>query len=117
MPWPTRVLVDVTDMATLLSETDLSIGAPGTTSWERCCLGVPALLFVLAENQRDNASALEAAGAAVVLNESAPSLASIASALDGLLQQERLQSMSEAASRITTGRGAGSLADHLLNES
>ena len=117
MPWPARVLVDVTDMATLLSETDLSIGAPGTTSWERCCLGVPALLLVLAENQRHNASALEAAGAAVVLKERAPSLASIASALDGLLHQERLRSMSDAASRITSGRGAGRLADHLLNPS
>ena len=117
MPWPTRVLVDVTDMADLLSETDLSIGAPGTTSWERCCLGVPALLLVLAENQRHNASALEAAGAAVVLTEPTPSPASIAAALDSLLHQERLHSMSDAASRITDGRGASSLAAHLLNES
>jgi spore coat polysaccharide biosynthesis predicted glycosyltransferase SpsG len=31
---------------------DLAIGAGGSTSWERCCLALPTLLFVTAENQR-----------------------------------------------------------------
>ncbi|MEK9753126.1 MAG: UDP-2,4-diacetamido-2,4,6-trideoxy-beta-L-altropyranose hydrolase, partial [Rhodospirillaceae bacterium] len=46
-----RVLSDVEDMATLMADADLAIGAGGTTSWERCALGLPALIVVVADNQ------------------------------------------------------------------
>ncbi|MEZ8281603.1 UDP-2,4-diacetamido-2,4,6-trideoxy-beta-L-altropyranose hydrolase [Vibrio splendidus] len=39
------------DMAGLMLEHDLAIGAPGTTSWERACLGLPSILIPLADNQ------------------------------------------------------------------
>jgi len=42
-----------------MADSDLAIGAAGSTSWERCCLGLPTLLIVLAENQRDAARFLE----------------------------------------------------------
>lgn len=116
LPRPTRVLVDVADMAQLLADTDLSIGAAGSTSWERCCLGVPTLMLVLAENQRDTAAALKAAGAAVVVNGSEQTPADIASALEDVLREDRLRSMSQAASHVTDGRGAARLVRHLLDE-
>ena len=46
---------------------DLSIGAGGSTSWERCCLGLPTLLFITAENQRVIAESLERLGAAIMV--------------------------------------------------
>jgi len=49
-------------LAHLLAGTDLAIGAAGTTSWERLCLGVPSLVITLADNQRPLAAALEARG-------------------------------------------------------
>ncbi|MFH0934731.1 MAG: UDP-2,4-diacetamido-2,4,6-trideoxy-beta-L-altropyranose hydrolase, partial [Pseudomonadota bacterium] len=52
MPWPTMVLVNISDMARLMADSDLAIGAAGCTSWERCCLGLPSLMMVLADNQR-----------------------------------------------------------------
>lgn len=64
MPLRTRVLVSVNNMAELMAESDLAIGAAGSTSWERCCLGLPTLQVVLANNQRSIASALQQAGAA-----------------------------------------------------
>lgn len=39
------------NMAELMLQHDLAIGAPGTTSWERACLGLPSILIPLAENQ------------------------------------------------------------------
>lgn len=54
---------DVPNMAELMAASDLAIGAAGTTSWERCCLGLPALVYVCADNQREAARKLEAAGA------------------------------------------------------
>jgi UDP-2,4-diacetamido-2,4,6-trideoxy-beta-L-altropyranose hydrolase len=63
MPWPTEVLINVQDMATLMAESDLAIGAAGSTTWERCCLGLPSLIVVLAENQQGIAAALDTSGA------------------------------------------------------
>jgi UDP-2,4-diacetamido-2,4,6-trideoxy-beta-L-altropyranose hydrolase len=44
--------VQTTRMAELMAEADLAIGAGGTATWERCCLGLPTISFCLAENQR-----------------------------------------------------------------
>lgn len=62
----TTVLVGVSDMASLMAESDLAIGAAGGTSWERCCLGLPSITLVLAENQIAVAAALAAVDATVV---------------------------------------------------
>mgnify|MGYP005999104801 FL=1 len=34
------------------------IGAPGSTSWERACLGIPSILIPIADNQNDISKAL-----------------------------------------------------------
>lgn len=68
MPWPTKVLVGVSQMAQLMADSDLAIGAAGATSWERCCLGLPTVMLVLAENQRLIARALSSAGAAYMVD-------------------------------------------------
>lgn len=44
--------VQTTRMAHLMAEADLAIGAGGTATWERCCLGLPALSLCVADNQR-----------------------------------------------------------------
>ncbi len=38
-------------MAELMNRSDLGLGAGGATMWERCFLGLPTLVMVLAENQ------------------------------------------------------------------
>jgi len=38
-------------LAGLMARADLMIGAGGTTTWERMCLGLPAIVISLAENQ------------------------------------------------------------------
>lgn len=62
-----QIAVDVTDMGARILAADLAIGAGGTMSWERACLGLPSLIVPLAENQLGVAKSLEAAGAAINL--------------------------------------------------
>lgn len=44
-------LCQVNNMAELMAGTDLMLGAGGTTTWERCYLGLPAIVTAIAENQ------------------------------------------------------------------
>jgi len=95
---------DVTSafMAKLMAEADLGIGAAGSTSWERCCLGLPTLVRVIAENQRLIAERLIPARAALQFADTAE--------LEQQLQHfqdkpEYLAAMSENAARITDGHG------------
>lgn len=67
MPFRATVSVNVTDIAERMCEADLAIGAAGSTSWERCCLGVPTILLAIADNQNMVNQALIDEGAAVEL--------------------------------------------------
>lgn len=49
-------------LAPLMVSADLAIGASGTNSWERCCLGLPTLVVTLAENQKPIAAELDRLG-------------------------------------------------------
>lgn len=114
LPWPTEVRVNVCDMAQLMADSDLAIGAAGATSWERCCLGLPTMMLVLAENQQQIARGLERAGAALVLK----SLQQIIEWLPQVLMCMMLSSarrvaMSHAASRIVDGSGMATVISHL----
>ena len=64
-PW-VRLHVQASNMAELMIAADLAFGACGTATWERCILGLPAIVVVLADNQREPTQALVDAG--VVLN-------------------------------------------------
>lgn len=41
----------VNNMAELINKADLAIGAGGTSTWERCFLGLPSIVIAIAENQ------------------------------------------------------------------
>lgn len=53
----------VSTMAELMSNADLAIGAGGTATWERCCVGLPAIVISIAENQEAVARSLGDLGA------------------------------------------------------
>jgi UDP-2,4-diacetamido-2,4,6-trideoxy-beta-L-altropyranose hydrolase len=44
----------IDNIAELINKADLAIGAGGVSLWERCYLGCPSIVTILAENQRQN---------------------------------------------------------------
>ena len=44
---------DLPSLAPLMQKADLAIGAGGTTNWERFCLGLPSLVILIADNQKN----------------------------------------------------------------
>ena len=110
LPWPVRVLVGVSDMAQLMADSDLAIGAAGATSWERCCLGVPTIMLVLAENQRTVARGLEQLGAVKLINLARGAPARLRAMLAPLIANtEQLLRMSECGASIVDGSGVNAV--------
>jgi spore coat polysaccharide biosynthesis predicted glycosyltransferase SpsG len=66
-----RVHQTLPSMAPLFSTAQLAIGASGTTTLERACLKLPALVTVIAENQRPVARAIASAAPALWLGDAA----------------------------------------------
>ncbi len=112
--------IDRANMAELMAECDLVIGAPGTSTFERCALGLPSLLVGIAENQRANAAFLEKSGAAqlagFLTNESRAAIAGeLRERLRALDADPALrQQMAERAARFCDARGVARLALALL---
>lgn len=113
MPRPTQVLAGVSNMAQLMAESDLCIGAAGSTSWERCCLGVPAIQLTLAANQKQAALALTEMGAALSINLSTHLTADLKRLIDSVdaLCMTKLTSRSSA---ICNGRGPEAVITQLM---
>jgi UDP-2,4-diacetamido-2,4,6-trideoxy-beta-L-altropyranose hydrolase len=59
----TRYLCQVTNMAELVANADLGIGAGGSAMWERCYLGLPSIVTVTADNQLRTTKAVASLGA------------------------------------------------------
>ena len=68
LPFKTEIKIDVDNMAEIMSNADIGIGASGTTTWERCCLGLPTIQIISANNQKDIAKNLKKINAIKLLN-------------------------------------------------
>lgn len=108
LPFPTALCTDSRDVADLMSRADLAVGAAGFASWERCCMGLPALVIETADNQRRIAAALAAAGAVWLLGEAASVTPDdVAGALRRLADEDGLlREMSLRARAVCDGQGA-----------
>ena len=109
--WSIRLLSNIDTMADILAATDIAIGAAGSSAWERCCLGVPSILFVLADNQQVIANALAEEGAALVVTN--PD-ASFTQAFQSLLDPEVRTTLRANSSRLCDGLGVERVVAKLL---
>lgn len=114
MPCQTQVLVAVDNMAQLLAETDLCIGAAGGSAWERCALGVPVIVMILAANQYGGAMALHAHGAALLALDSQHLMTQISTLFSMDNQITVLQKMSEHAAKLSLGCGVSQVVELLF---
>lgn len=94
-------------MAELIATADLAIGAGGSASWERCCLGLPSILVALADNQINIANGLDSLGACIYIGKieeiSDHTLKDIIEKL--LHSPQQLKNFSEKAYSLVDGLG------------
>lgn len=104
---PNVEVLDATDqMSALMAQADLAIGTCGVAAWERCAVGLPCLVVVTAENQREDAEILHRLGAVEYLGDAHEVNAEIwESALRRAMDDpNRIRSMASAAREVMEGR-------------
>jgi len=103
----------VDNMAEMMANADLAIGGGGTTTWERCCLGLPALVAILADNQAELVKAVAEYGAIVNLGwADRLSSADYRRALEAITP-ERLAGMRQLGIGLVDGQGRERVAEVL----
>ena len=113
---PIALHIDTREVAALMAGADMAVGAGGSSVWERAVLGLPSLTVVLADNQRENASALANAGATLaVAPPSGDFERRLRAAFSVLAADADVRAgMSEAAAALCDGLGAQRVAARLL---
>ena len=112
-PYPSQVIANATNMAELMTQATWAIGAAGSSSWERCALGLPTLLITIADNQRPIAAQLQSAGAAIALEASQIPSPAFQTAIAHLMQPENQHRLSQAAAQLCDAHGAERVAQHI----
>ena len=99
------------DVASLMTEADIAIGSAGTTSWERCCLGLPSVIIARASNQALVIAELPARGAALL----AASPDAAVAECEALARDEALYGrLAGRSADLVDGLGADRVADALI---
>ena len=113
-----RLLTDVQDMAELMTNADLAIGASGSTAYERAVVGLPSILVTVADNQRGIARRMTEGEAALDGGALDRGLVTRLRALvESLLSDPDLRRrLAQAASALVDGRGALRIALAILDD-
>ena len=108
--------VDTDKMAELMFECDVAVGAGGTTTWERCALGLPAVCISTAQNQErllKSVSEQEAIIYAGCWQSSGPT--EIVEHLQPLIENQEIRySVSSRAAILCDGNGASRVTEQMM---
>ena len=114
---------NVTDMAALMKKCDLAITAAGTMLTECAALGLPAVFYQVADNQKYNVEYWQSTGGMLFAGDATDAgyadrdlvvSAIISNTSELIRKREMLTQMSTSLMGITDGRGAERIAKALL---
>ena len=110
MPNITNIKVNVENMAELMANADLAIGAAGATTWERCCLGLPSIQLVIADNQKFIAKNLSKVNVIEYIED----LSTLPLRLNEI--DKKLNKLSLLSSTVTDGSGSEIVCDSIISD-
>jgi UDP-2,4-diacetamido-2,4,6-trideoxy-beta-L-altropyranose hydrolase len=109
--------IQTNQMARLMAEADLAIGAGGSSHWERCCVGLPAIAVATAANQIPITNELSKLGGCLSLGHIQKStLEKIKESLFFFLESSvECEKYSKTAFNLVDGNGGLRVFQELLN--
>lgn len=109
-----RMLRDVEDMPSHMAWADFAISAGGTTLWELAFMGLPALLCIVADNQKGAVSALGKAGFPIAGWIKDINIADLSNLLYQTLKDRALrEKLSKTGTIMVDGTGADKVMEEL----
>ena len=109
--------VQIPSLCNLMKSADLYIGSGGTTTWERCCLGLPSIVISTAKNQITYNEKLHNKGVVNYLGTTENvSEKKIISSILKFFNKPKRKTMSENAMKITNGRGVSLIAKEFIKK-
>lgn len=108
--------ISPTNIAQLMAQSKLSIGAAGTTSWERCAAGLPAVVVIEAFNQREIASNLQQAGVISYIEAENIDAELMGKVNEWLKVLSKENDFTEKCLGVCDGYGANRVAREILND-
>lgn len=110
-----RLHVQTPHMAYLMTQSDVAITGGGGTTWERCVLGLPAIVTIQSDDQAASAAAVQEIGGHVVLGWAQDLTPVHYCRAIRALTPDSLIRMSRISSGLCDGGGAERVANHLIN--
>jgi spore coat polysaccharide biosynthesis predicted glycosyltransferase SpsG len=110
LPYKAEVLVDIDNMAEIMSNADIAIGAAGATTWERCCLGLPTIQIVIAKNQNMIAKLLARENAIKLLKD----MGQLSSMLKNVTSC--MENITNIAKQISDGLGSARVVRKIIDK-
>jgi UDP-2,4-diacetamido-2,4,6-trideoxy-beta-L-altropyranose hydrolase len=111
------VLRDISNAAELMATADVAVSAAGSTCWELCLMGLPALLIDVAVNQTQVAEELQRRGCAIHVGDRSVTKERLAEALMSLSGSEECRrSLSQRSRALVDGKGAERVVSVLRGE-
>jgi UDP-2,4-diacetamido-2,4,6-trideoxy-beta-L-altropyranose hydrolase len=109
--------VQVEYVCELMADADLAIGAGGVSTWERCCVGLPALALPIADNQVSLLRSAAAAGLVCQPSMERPTAEELSTHVAALVRNPGLLArMSRLGLQLVDGKGADRVADTLVHQ-
>ncbi len=105
----------VSNLAELMAASHMAIGAGGSTTWERCCLGVPSVVLTIADNQVELTEECHKIGAIIYAGHIGQiSEENVATAIQECVQNK--DAIAQKAKDIIDGQGAERVAQKVLEQ-
>lgn len=113
------VIEGCSDLAPVMLQSDLAVAAAGSTLYELCAVGLPSILYYVADNQRPGAEAFAYETGALNFGDiradgfRAQAAVRLTAALTKLAAASERQKLSDAMHALVDGNGAGRIAEAL----
>ncbi len=109
--------VDTAEMASLMADADIAIGAGGSSVWERATVGLPSATLVLADNQRAMIDHMAGAGFTLAVDVAEPEFEPrLRESWSRLIDDRQLRwDLSARSSELCDSRGAERVAEAMMD--
>tara|TARA_B110000014_G_C20122214_1_gene595275 strand:+ start:2911 stop:3900 length:990 start_codon:yes stop_codon:yes gene_type:complete len=99
----------------LMMKSDLSFGGGGTTTWERCCLGLPSIISILAVNQKQIVESLSKDNYCINLGQAKKLTVNDYENMISNIEIKKIRKMSSNCKKLVDGKGTNRVINAILS--